>query len=117
MKKTITIPYGNWGRGLREFEVLGEYKGHALINEKDFGQKWDWFRVVNMHTGLVLLKNRLNEHLPEPSPDTWMQWVDWVLALPPTQQNFLDVRLDLSGHAPNGEIGSMPPASAWLDEF
>lgn len=92
----ITIPYGNFGKEERTVDVIDSYRNHHLC---EIDQK---IEIVSP-SGLKLLDNRLNTHLPKRTRESFHQWVDWVLNLP-NQQNVLDGKADFSGGAPNGFI-------------
>lgn len=97
---TITIPYGNFGSSSRIYDVLDQYREHFLFLDGST------YKVCNK-AGLILLRNRLNEHLPEITLETWRDWVDWVRSLDPGTNNLLDVPVDFSGNAPSGTISSL----------
>ena len=94
----ITIPYGNFGQESRTYNAMDSYMAHHLFFDGSF--------KIAAPGGCILLRNRLNEHLPEITPDTWRRWVDWVLSLNPNTPNQLD-GLEFSGRTPMGLIGEI----------
>jgi len=89
----ITIPYGNFGASEKTFAVIARYKNHSLF--EDGGLK------IATAKGYILLRNRLNEHLPEISETSFKDWVDWALSLDPNMRNLLDGGIDFSGGKPS----------------
>jgi len=99
MTKEITIPYGNFGLLERTYPVISEYKSHFLFEDNNDGR----LKIANQK-GLILLRNRLNAHLPEISEESFQAWVDWVYSLDTGMDNLLDVPIDFSGQAPSGKL-------------
>ena len=95
----ITIPYGNFGSVRRSYDAKEQYRGFTLFFD-DEAQLWK----IAGPQGYVLLRNRLNAHLPDVSPETWKQWVDWVGTLDPEMSNQIDRKPDFRGHTPNGRL-------------
>ena len=91
---TITIPYGNFGLHSRTYDVIAEYKEHSLFKDGDY------YKIASKK-GFILVRNTLNEHLPEVSEESFHDWVDWAMSLPDTMNNLLDRKVDFSGNRPS----------------